>query len=60
MSEEDIILWQDILDEVAAGRLANLRCPFCKTGEIRVERIEHKTRLECPSCRRFIEGALRE
>jgi hypothetical protein len=58
MNEEDSLLWQDVLDEVAAGRTQSLQCPFCKKGEIAVSQIERVTRLECKACRRFIEGRM--
>ena len=34
MDEEAAMVWQDVLDQVAAGREQNLRCPFCSKGEI--------------------------
>ena len=56
MSEDDIIHWQELLDEVGAGRVQGLRCPFCKKGDVVVDKNEQRTRLECRSCRRFVEG----
>lgn len=58
--EEDALIWQDVLDEVAAGRKQNLLCPFCKKGEISItdDEWQKRTRLECRSCRRFIEGRM--
>ncbi len=58
MDEEAAMAWQDVLDEVAAGRERNLRCPFCSKGEVVVDRNEQRLRLECRACRRFIEGKL--
>jgi hypothetical protein len=61
MDEEESLLWQDVLDEVVAGRTQNLRCPFCQKGEIALtkpERKERLTRCECKACRRFIEVRL--
>jgi len=52
-----MILWQDVLDLVMAGRVSNLRCPFCKTGALKLTKSERKTRLECEGCRKYIEGA---
>jgi hypothetical protein len=64
MDEDEVIIWQDVLDSVAAGRVTNLQCPFCqevgKKGEIRVDRQPQRTRLECASCKRFIEGRMAE
>ena len=56
MSEDDFIYWQDVLDEVAAGRTAQLRCPFCQKDGLRLEEKGVGVRLECPACRHFIEG----
>jgi transcription elongation factor Elf1 len=59
--EEAALVWQDVLDEVAAGRAGNgriLRCPFCSKGEISVDRNDQRLRLECRACKRFIEGRL--
>jgi hypothetical protein len=58
VDEEAEVLWQDVLDDVAAGRERNLRCPFCQKGEISVDRNEQRIRLECRACRRFIEGRM--
>ena len=58
MSEDDIILLQDVLDLVASGKTSNLVCPFCQQGKIEITQRERVTRLHCPSCRRFIEGSL--
>jgi hypothetical protein len=64
MDEDDVVLWQDLLDSVAAGREKGLQCPFCqetgKKGEVEVKREAHKTRLECRTCKRFIEGKMAE
>lgn len=57
MSEEDIILWQDVLDLIVAGRTSNLTCPFCQKVQVEVTRKERVTRVACPGCRRFIEGS---
>ncbi|HKA91663.1 MAG TPA: hypothetical protein VKE22_28565 [Haliangiales bacterium] len=57
--EEDIIHWQDVLDEISAGRRAGLVCPFCRKGQLAVE--DKQTgglRVSCPNCKKFIEGSL--
>ncbi len=56
MSEDDFIYWQDVLDDIAAGRKTPLRCPFCQTDGLQVTRKGLATRIECPACRHFIEG----
>ncbi|MDB4964464.1 MAG: hypothetical protein JWN44_153 [Myxococcales bacterium] len=58
MDEEAAMVWQDVLDAVAAGREQNLRCPFCSKGEVFVDRNELRLRLECRACRRYIEGRM--
>lgn len=63
MDEDEVMKWQDVLDEVASGR-ANaerpLYCPFCQKGEVVVDRKPDRTRIECQGCRRFIEGRFAE
>jgi hypothetical protein len=57
--DEDMIHWQDVLDEISAGRRTGLVCPFCRKGPLSVE--EKPTgglRVLCPECKKFIEGSL--
>ena len=57
--EEDIIYWQDVLDEIAAGRRTGLVCPFCKKGQLAIEdRQGGGMQVSCPQCKKFIEGSL--
>ncbi|HWM85403.1 MAG TPA: hypothetical protein VNO33_06180 [Kofleriaceae bacterium] len=57
MDEEELIVWQDVLDEIAAGRRADLACPHCAARPLAVEDSPTgSTRISCPSCRRFLEG----
>jgi hypothetical protein len=57
MDEEELILWQDVLDEIAAGRREGLACPHCSARPLTVEeRPAGATRIQCPSCQRFLEG----
>lgn len=56
MSEDDFIYWQDVLDDVASGKTAQLRCPFCQTIGVTVKETPAGLRIECPSCRHYIEG----
>ncbi len=58
MDEEAALAWQDVFDEIAAGREQSLRCPFCAQGAILVDRDAERVRLECRACRRFVEGRL--
>lgn len=62
MDEEDLIAWQDVLDEVAAGRPANLACPFCGHRPLDVEQPDaargvHGTKIACSRCGKFIQGS---
>ena len=57
MSEDDFIYWQDVLDDVAAGKTAQLRCPFCQAEALKLEsKPGGVTRIECGKCRHYIEG----
>ena len=51
-----MIAWQDVLDEVVAGRTGDLSCPHCKHRPLVVEEVEHATRISCPRCLKFIQG----
>ena len=44
LDEETAMMWQDALDEVAAGRPRDLRCPFCTQGEVSVSTDEQTKR----------------
>ncbi len=58
MDEEELIVWQDVLDEIAAGRRAGLACPHCGGRPLSVEDdpATGATRISCPRCQRFLEG----
>lgn len=60
IDDEAAMMWQDCLDEVAAGRPRNLRCPYCEKGDVAVSHDEQtkRTKVECKSCKRFIEVRL--
>ena len=58
MDEEAAMAWQDVLDDVAAGRERDLVCPFCSKKEVVVDRNEQRLRLECRACKRYIEGRM--
>jgi endogenous inhibitor of DNA gyrase (YacG/DUF329 family) len=57
LNEEELIAWQDVLDEIAAGRSDNLACPYCSARPLQIEREDQRTRVSCPQCKKFIEGA---
>jgi hypothetical protein len=56
---EQLSMWQDILDEVIAGRVSGHRCPFCEDTTIVAEADEYFISVKCTSCGRWIEGQLR-
>ncbi|HLU68476.1 MAG TPA: hypothetical protein VKZ63_19460 [Kofleriaceae bacterium] len=57
MDEEELIIWQDVLDQVAARRADRLACPHCGHAPLTVEEEPTGlTRITCPGCKRFIEG----
>jgi hypothetical protein len=63
MDEEELISWQDVLDEIGAGRPDGQRCPFCREGTLVVEGREEgvhtgRIHVSCPRCKKFIEGSL--
>lgn len=60
MSEDDIIYWQDTLEAVQAGKIQDLKCPFCYEGVIAVTQSGRQTRLECQRCHHFLEGRFSE
>ena len=57
MDEEELIIWQDVLDQVAARRADRLACPHCAAVPLQIEETpDGTTRIACGSCQRFIEG----
>lgn len=62
MDEEDSLVWQEVLDELAAGLNKRIQCPFCKiqnrNTDLRIEETNGKMRIDCPQCKRFIEGRM--
>jgi|KBSSwiStaDraftv2_1062776.scaffolds.fasta_scaffold106237_3 hypothetical protein len=61
MSDEEdeiMIVWQDVLDEISAGRRSGLVCPSCRKGQLQIEERPRGMRITCPACKKFIEGAL--
>jgi transcription elongation factor Elf1 len=58
-NEEDLIVWQDVLDLIQAGR-TDVNCPFCQRAQVEVTQKGRVTRIMCPVCRKFIEGQMNE
>ena len=58
MDEEQLIIWQDVLDEIVAGRKDDLPCPHCSHRPMQVDDMPGgKTRISCSKCKQFIEGS---
>ncbi len=57
MDDEALIIWQDVLDEVLAGRTQNLSCPHCGKQPLEVTEEGMRTRIRCPHCNQYIEGS---
>ena len=36
--EEEALIWQDVLDDIVAGRVTNLLCPFCKKNPVFIDK----------------------
>ncbi|GAB4513366.1 MAG: hypothetical protein Tsb0020_31580 [Haliangiales bacterium] len=56
MDEEEVIVWQDVFDEIVAGRPNNLSCPLCAHTPLRIETEGARTRIQCEQCGKLIEG----
>jgi hypothetical protein len=62
VDEEALIAWQDVLDQVMAGRPGDLACPFCRHRPLTVEELVAgedlggSTRISCSKCGKFIQG----
>lgn len=56
--EEELTIWQDVLDLVMAGRTKGHICPACCKGELFCEVDEFRLYVRCDSCGKFIEGDL--
>lgn len=61
MSKQDydkLVVWQDVLDEVMAGRTQGHRCPECHAKGLKVERTPAKVSIKCEECGVHFEGRL--
>jgi transcription elongation factor Elf1 len=56
LDDEELILWQDVLDEVAARRAGDLTCPYCHKKPLEVTEEGGKTRIACRACGKYLEG----
>ena len=60
MDEEQLIVWQDVLDQIMAGRPNDLSCPYCHHRPMLVEKLEYSTRISCSKCQKFIQGRFQD
>lgn len=61
MNEHDydqLVIWQDILDEIVAGRTTGHRCPACKAQGLQVERTPAIITITCNECGINFRGRL--
>ncbi len=56
--EEELAVWQDVLDQVMAGRTKGHLCPHCGKGEVAAEIDEYYLKVSCSKCGKWIEGQL--
>jgi len=56
VDEEELIVWQDVLDQIMAGRPNDLACPYCRHRPMVVEEQEWSTKISCSKCGKFIQG----
>ena len=55
---EALSLYEDVIQEVLAGRTEGLACPICKEGELECEYDGTRVFLKCRDCGKFFEGYL--
>jgi len=56
VDEEALIVWQDVLDSIMAGRSGDLICPYCGNRPLLVEQVDFTTKISCNKCRKFLQG----
>ncbi len=62
MNEQDydkLVIWQDILDEIMAGRTQGHRCPKCRAQGLEVEHTPAQIFIKCNECGITFRGRLR-
>ncbi len=50
--------YQDIIQDVLAGRMEGHKCPYCNKGELEIKFDGSRMYIKCPECGRFFEGML--
>lgn len=58
MSDSDDL--RRVMEEIAAGRVSNLTCPFCKNDKLKRGMGDYGPVFTCPKCRKFIEAPMDE
>ena len=56
MSQSDDI--KQVMENIAAGRVSNLTCPFCKNAQLKKAMGDYGPVFNCPACRKFIEAPM--
>ncbi len=56
MDEEELIAWQEALDQIAAGRPGEASCPHCGHRPLVIEESDGATKISCSKCGKFIHG----
>ena len=62
MSEHDydqLVIWQDILDEIMAGRTKGHLCPVCHAAGLDIEKTPAQIFIKCNECGVTFKGRLR-
>ncbi len=55
---EALSRYQEVIQEVLAGRTEGHKCPVCGDGDLQCEADEVHVRIRCLKCGRFFEGML--
>jgi len=50
--------YQDIIQQVLAGRVKDHKCPYCEKGILEINFDGSKMMIKCPECGRYFEGML--
>lgn len=56
--DDEIVIWMDVLDEVMSGRTRSLRCPYCSTQGLEVEKTPANLSIKCTACGKYFSGRL--
>lgn len=56
---DELVVWQDVLDEILAGRSKGLRCPYCDAQALTVEKTPATLSIKCAECGKSFFGRMR-